>query len=232
MFNHGLGDLPDDIWRYIHAPCFKWYLGIFLKRLILQKQVIITVSPWHILRSHTSLQHTHTLPLVSPRGQTGRIWQNLAESGQLRLLWMLYPQYTHPSNPWTGHGDSRPVGGSAMCHALHASAGEEDWHRACVTLAQFDVLCPRTGTAVGGIAMCHNHNHPELCRLSLHTYVRLCACCCFCIAVMAHCRPLWMCTVAHSVWVQLLYSGTDSFFLTLCFVAIWRPGFTSCLSLN
>ncbi len=61
-----------------------------------------------------------------------------------------------------------------MCHALHASAGEEDWHRACVTLAQFDVLCPRTGTTVGGIAMCHNHHHPLLCRISPHMCVPVC----------------------------------------------------------
>lgn len=118
-----------------------------------------------------------------------------------------------------------------MCHALHASAGEEDWHRACVTLAQFDVLCPRTGTTVGGIAMCHNHYHPLLCRISVHTCVPVCVCDCFvrCYTV----GPLWRCRAVGSftVWVLLLCSGTDSFFPDLCvpfcIVLVWRLMFSS-----
>lgn len=82
MFNHGLGDLPDDIWRYIHAPCFKWYLGIFLKRLILQKQVIDhhSLSLTHPEESHQLATHTHTSTSFTQRANR----KNLAESGRIR----------------------------------------------------------------------------------------------------------------------------------------------------
>lgn len=119
-------------------------------------------------------KHTH-YPLFHPE-------DDLAEFVSLAGT-LSNPPPPLPSSS-AGHGDSRPVGGSAMCHTLHGSAGEEDWHRACVTLAQFDVLCPRTGTTVGGIAMCHNHHHPLLCRISPHMCVPVCVCVCFCIAIL------------------------------------------------
>lgn len=128
--------------------------------------------------THTEqLVNTHTTPSFTQ----GTIQQNPEESVSLAGTLSTPP----PSSSSAGHGDSRPVGGSAMCHTLHASAGEEDWHRACVTLAQFDVLCPRTGTTVGGIAMCHNHHHPLLCRISPHMCVPVCVC-----FALLYCRSL------------------------------------------
>lgn len=165
-------------WRSAAHSCAlysKWHLGIFLK---LETNILIKTSCPHILSlTHTEqLVNTHTIPSFTQR----TIWQNLSP-------WPV-PSVPPPPPPLpsssAGHGDSRPVGGSAMCHTLHGSAGEEDWHRACVTLAQFDVLCPRTGTTVGGIAMCHNHHHPLLCRISPHMCVPVCVCVCFCIAIL------------------------------------------------
>lgn len=114
-----------------------------------------------------------------------------------------------------------------MCHTLHASAGEEDWHRACVTLAQFDVLCPRTGTTVGGIAMCHNHHHPLLCRISPHTCVPLCVCVWLflCRYTVGPFVEVPRCGLIHSVgaaviqWRWFIFSDPR---VLLCIEAVWR----------
>lgn len=105
-----------------------------------------------------------------------------------------------------------------MCHALHASAGEEDWHRACVTLAQFDVLCPHTGTTVGGIAMCHNHHHSLLCRIFPHP----CVCMCvweglflWCYTVRPFVEEPW-CGLIHSVGAAVKQWHWFIFFWPMC----------------
>lgn len=60
--------------------------------------------------------HTHTCTLPPPH----------SEDDPAEFVSLTGNPPPLPSSSSAGHGDSRPVGGSAMCHALHASAGEED----------------------------------------------------------------------------------------------------------
>lgn len=186
------------------------------------------------MRFHATMTFGDILKIKKSNPKTKTFWPNRKRVFSLtqNLSPWLVPLPSSPSSS-AGHGDSRPVGGSAMCHTLHASAGEEDWHRACVTLAQFDVLCPRTGTTVGGIAMCHNHHHPLLCRISPHTCVPLCVC----VIVFAslYCRSfcggaaLW----AHSQCGSCCYTvALIHFFWPTCAIVYWGGltvhVFTSC----
>lgn len=97
-----------------------------------------------------------------------------------------------------------------MCHILHASAGEGRTDTEHV-LHLLSLMCSALAqaTAVGGIAMCHNHHHP-FCFVGMLLVSRLSPLARACVIFFAslYCMvPLWRCALPSG----LIHSVGDAF---------------------